>query len=169
MLAYLLCKRTPTRLALVIVRTLTLTNPVPLLSHAASPNMQKSAIAALVPGMAMIFTTHFILEFTFDVSSCTKYRPRATCASYNSQKFYAILVLLSAPPVPIPVRPNDDVKFTAADDVSHFVPCCPRAGSRSASCQVLLPTKSTPNPVHCSQRSRSSSISRGIRPVPLAW
>ena len=30
-------------------------------------------------------------------------------------------VLLSALPVPIPVRPNDDVKLTAADDVSHFV------------------------------------------------
>ena len=31
-------------------------------SHAANPNMHSSATVVLVPGMAMIFVTHFILE-----------------------------------------------------------------------------------------------------------
>ena len=53
---------------------------------AASPNMRKSAAAALVPGMARIFTTHFILELASDVNSCTKYRPCAACASYSSHR-----------------------------------------------------------------------------------
>ena len=34
--------------------------------------------------MAMIFATHLILEFTSDVSSCTKQRPHAACASFSS-------------------------------------------------------------------------------------
>ena len=37
-------------------------------------------------GHAMTFVMHFILELTSDVSTCTKYRPRATCASYNSHR-----------------------------------------------------------------------------------
>ena len=40
-------------------------------SHAANPNMHSSATVVLVPGMAMIFVTHFILELASDVSSCT--------------------------------------------------------------------------------------------------
>ena len=38
----------------------------------ANPNMHRSATAVLFPGMAMIYITHPILEFTSDVSSCTK-------------------------------------------------------------------------------------------------
>ena len=38
------------------------------------------------PGMAMIFTTHFILELASDVNSCTKYRSCAACASYSSHR-----------------------------------------------------------------------------------
>ena len=102
----LLRSRTAARLALVIVRTLALTNPGPPLSHAANPNMHRSSTAVLVPGMAIIVATHFIPEFTSDVSSCTKCRPRATCLIQVAKKFHVILVLLSAPPVLILVRRN---------------------------------------------------------------
>ena len=78
--------RTSTCRALVIVRTLALTNPGPPSSHAPSPNMHKSAAAALVPGMAMIFTMHFILELASDVNSSTKYHHCAACASYSSHR-----------------------------------------------------------------------------------
>ena len=81
---HLLCNRTPTCRALVIARTLALTNPGPPSSHAASPNMHKSATAALVPGMVMIFTVHFFLELASDVNSCTKYRPCAASSQRNS-------------------------------------------------------------------------------------
>ena len=83
---HLLYNRSPTCRALVLVRTLALTNPGPPLSHAASPNVHKSATAALVPGMALIFPMHFIPELASDVSSCTKYRSCAACASYSSNR-----------------------------------------------------------------------------------
>ena len=76
----------PTCRALVVVRTLALTNPGPPSSHAASPYMHKSATAARVPGMTVIFTTRFILELASDVNSSTKYRPCAACASYISHR-----------------------------------------------------------------------------------
>ena len=86
MLVHLLRSRTATRLALVTVRTLALTNPGPPSSHAANPNMHRSATVTLVPGMAMIFA-NFIPEFTSDVS---------LRLIHLTQKFYVILVLLSA-------------------------------------------------------------------------
>ena len=80
----LLCNRTPTCRALVVVRTLALANPGP--PSLASPNMHKSATASLVPCMAMISTMHFILEFASGVNSCTKYCHCAACASYISHR-----------------------------------------------------------------------------------
>ena len=85
-LVHLLRNRTPTCRALVNVRTLALTNPGPPSSHAANPNINRSATAALVTGMAMISATDFILQLASDVGSCTKYRPCAACASYSSHR-----------------------------------------------------------------------------------
>ena len=65
---------------------LALTNPGPPSSHAAIPNVHRSTTVVLVPGMAMIFDTHWILELTYDVSTRTKWRPRDTCAPYNSHR-----------------------------------------------------------------------------------
>ena len=83
-LMHLLCIRILTCRALVTVRTLALTNPGPPSPDEANPNMHRSATNVLVPGVAMIFITHFILEFTSGASSCTKWRPHAVCASYSS-------------------------------------------------------------------------------------
>ena len=62
-LAHLLCNRTPTRLALVIVRTLSLTNPGTPSSHAANPNMHRSATAVLVHGHDLRHTLHSRIHF----------------------------------------------------------------------------------------------------------
>ena len=48
---------------------------------------------------------------------------RNLCLVRLTQKFYVILVLLSAHPVLIPVRPNDDIRLDASNDVLRFVPC----------------------------------------------
>ena len=74
MLPHLLCNRTPTRLALVIVRRLTLANPGPPSSHAANPNMHMSATAVLIPGVAMTFATRLILELTSELLLLAKSR-----------------------------------------------------------------------------------------------
>ena len=95
----LLCILIPTCLALVTVRTLALTNPGSPSSHAANPNMHRSATVVLIPGMVMIFVTHFILELTSDVSSCTTVATARNLRFIQlAQEFHVILVLLSAPP-----------------------------------------------------------------------
>ena len=40
-----------------------------------------------------------------------------------AQELHAILILLSVLPVLIFVRSNDDIRLTASDIVSHFIPC----------------------------------------------
>ena len=94
---------TATRLALVIVRTLAFSNPGTPSSHATNPN-NRSATAVLVPGMAMIFATHFLPEFTSDVHEVSA--ARNLRLTQLAQKFYVIFVLLSALHVPMLVRPN---------------------------------------------------------------
>ena len=96
-----------------------------------SPNMHKSATPALVPGMAMIFTTHFMIELASGVNSCTKYSPCAACASYSSHRnsiwslsFLLHLLFRSLS------DPNDDVRLTASNDVSHFIPRSPLTKSQ---------------------------------------
>ena len=108
----------PTCRALVIVRTLLLTNPGPPSSQAASPNMYKSVTAPLAPDMAMIFTTHFISS-----SLLTLTRAQSTVPA----PLDVVLVLLLTSPVSVLVRPNDDVRLAASNDVSHLVSRLPHA------------------------------------------
>ena len=83
--AHFLRIRTPNCRALVNTRTPALMNLGPPSSHSAKPNMHRSAATVLAPYMTMSYVTHFILVFASDVTSCTKQRPRATCASYSSR------------------------------------------------------------------------------------
>ena len=76
------------------------------LSHVGDQSARHNS---LIPGMAMIHVTHFFLEFTSAISSCTKWRPYATCASYNSHRKSMRSVLLLASPVLVFVRSNDVV------------------------------------------------------------
>ena len=148
-LALLLCSRTPTRHALVIVRTLALTSPGPPSSHAAKPIMHRSATAVLVPGMAMIFTP-------FSSSLLTSARSRSIGRAQPAPHTARTEILCDpcpsfcppSPPVPILVRPHDNVGLAATSDVSQFRPVLPSHSSRSASCRVLLPTKSTPTSIN---------------------
>ena len=64
-----------------------------------------------------------------------------------TQEFHVILVLLSAPPVLISVRPNEDIWLTGFNDVSHFVPCRPHA--KVAVRHVECSCRRNRHPVQC--------------------
>ena len=72
----------------------------------------------VVPGMDMIFVTHFILEFTSDANSCKPFR-----FVQLTQEFHVIFVLLLAPPVLISVRSDDDIGLLFPIKMSDFITC----------------------------------------------